>query len=35
MTDSRTRTLRFTDGTSHTTSQNWYGDVVPYDDHHY
>ena len=35
MTDNRTRTLRFTDGTSRTTSQNWYVDVVPYDEHRY
>ena len=35
MTDNRTRTLRFTDGTSHTTSQNWYVDVVSYDEHCY
>ena len=30
MTDGRTRTLTLTDGRKHTTSQNWYVDVVDY-----
>ena len=32
MTDARTRTLTFTDGTTHTTSLTWYSDLADYAD---
>ena len=32
MTDARTRTLTFTDGTTHTTSLTWYSDLADYKD---
>ena len=32
MTDARTRTLTFTDGTTHTTSLTWYSDLASYSD---
>ena len=32
MTDARTRTLTFTDGTTHTTSLTWYSDLASYAD---
>ena len=32
MTDARTRTLTFTDGTTHTTSMTWYSDLADYAD---
>ena len=32
MTDARTRTLFFTDGTTHTTSLTWYSDLADYKD---
>ena len=32
MTDARTRTLTFTDGTTHTTSLTWYSDLADYID---
>ena len=32
MTDARTRTLTFTDGTTHTTSLTWYSDLADYSD---
>ena len=32
MTDARTRTLTFTDGTTHTTSMTWYSDLASYSD---
>ena len=32
MTDARTRTITFTDGTSHTTSMTWYSDLADYDE---
>ena len=32
MTDARTRTLTFTDGTTHTTSLTWYSDLASYTD---
>ncbi len=35
MTDNRTRTLTLSDGLTHTTTQNWYVDVVPYQDYLY
>ena len=35
MTDGRTRTLTLTDGVKHTTSQNWYVDVVDYQGREY
>ena len=31
MTDARTRTITFTDGTSHTTSMTWYSDLADYE----
>ena len=35
MTDNRTRTLTLSDGLKHTTTQNWYVDVVKYQDYPY
>lgn len=35
MTDNRTRTLTLSDGLKHTTTQNWYVDVVQYQDYPY
>ena len=35
MTDNRTRTLTLVDGLKHTTTQNWYVDVVKYQDYPY
>ena len=32
MTDARTRTITFTDGTTHTTSMTWYSDLANYAD---
>ena len=32
MTDARTRTLTFTDGTTHTTALTWYSDLADYQD---
>ncbi len=32
MTDARTRTITFTDGTTHTTSMTWYSDLANYND---
>ena len=35
MTDNRTRSLTLSDGLKHTTTQNWYVDVVQYQDYPY
>ena len=32
MTDARTRTITFNDGTTHTTSLTWYSDLADYKD---